>query len=98
MGALYTKLDTTNLSSNQARIKLSKAYNNQTNFMTPSPVEYGRAGPYAYEISVGTGIRRERIYGVTVIDWHTLEKQFDKSGCVYSMAEAYELLNGLAGD
>jgi hypothetical protein len=36
------------------------------NFMTPDVEKCGFKGDYAYEISVGTGLSRQLIYGVTI--------------------------------
>ena len=61
------------------------------NFMTPEPVSYGYIGTqWVYEISTGTGILGEPMWGVSVIDKETGELQREMSELVASKQAAHE--------
>lgn len=56
-----------------ARALFKRTYRNGPNLMTPDIIAYGWAGPLAWELSQGDGIRRRdgtasRLHGVTVLE------------------------------
>lgn len=63
-------------------------YNGQMNFMTRRLVAYGSRGSYGYEISTGTGIRDQPIFGVTVVNMDTKTADHEKSALFQSLEEA----------
>jgi hypothetical protein len=74
---------------------ISKAYNGRTNFLTPARVKCGEAYNLYYEISRGTGIAHERIYGLTVIEKNgtkrpDLSRCFNGQDCYASMMRYIE--------
>lgn len=73
------------------------AYNGQPNFMTPNILKRGKRGALHYEISQGTGIMNEPIYGVTVLEVHgqDVSKRRDLSTLFNSLnaAECYVRAN-----
>ena len=52
----------------RAREIFSDTFGDSGNFMTPEAVSFQIAGPYAVELSTGTGFRHEPIFGVTVLE------------------------------
>lgn len=52
----------------RARALFRGTFGDSTNFLTPEAVDYGIAGDYAWELSTGTGIWNESLYGVTVLE------------------------------
>lgn len=66
-------------STNQAGRKLTarqifnKVYNGNKNFMCPNRLKCFKTRYHAIELSQGRGIYDQNIYGVTVIDLHTME-------------------------
>ena len=56
-----------------ARQIFKKVYNGKSNFMTPTIVQYFKTKYHAIEISKGRGIYDNPIYGLSVIDLHTME-------------------------
>lgn len=63
-----------------ARQTFRDAFNGQTNFMTPEVLRYGKKGDLFYELSAGTGMHGERIYGVTVITTKGERTDLSKGG------------------
>lgn len=61
------------------------------NIMTPQFVRYAETLNYIIELSTGTGFEGEPIYGVTVVNKHTGQHEFELSDMFYSreFAEAY---------
>lgn len=41
------------------------------NFMTPDVIRYGETRSHFFELSEGTDLEGQPIYGVTVVDWAT---------------------------
>ena len=63
------------------------------NFMTPDVIEYGWVTPtVAYELSSGSGIVGDKIYGVTFIDAERSRKYMDESTAVLSPDAGRELI------
>ena len=65
------------------------------NFMTPTIERRGRSGDWAWEISSGTGIDREPIFGTTFLLWDGDRwlRRFDDDKLCYSMHEARAHVN-----
>jgi hypothetical protein len=65
------------------------------NFMTPDVIRYGETPSHIFELSEGTDLKGQPIYGVTVIDWaiHPSDRKhnIELSEMFYSreFAEAY---------
>ena len=68
-------------------VKLSEYFAGR-NFMTPDVIEYGLKGDYVYELTVGTGMRRQLVYGVLVMDKYTGERVEAKSELFQSLDAA----------
>lgn len=81
--------------SSSAHAIMRAAYNGQRNIMTPEVLVVGTAGPYAVEVSKGTGIKQEPIYGVTVVNRHTGEPDRELSRCLFSEEQVNEFLRTL---
>jgi len=68
---------------------VSDAYNGQTNFMTPEVLRYGwLPDGCAYELSTGTGIGGQPIWGVTIVDPKRPQDRPKRSKCCHSLEEA----------
>lgn len=53
----------------------NKVFNNETNFMTPTVIKYGKTkSGLIYELSKGKGFYDNDIYGVTVLKLNEYEK------------------------
>jgi len=66
------------------------------NFMTPSLIRHGRQGDLVYELSTGPGIiQGTKIYGVTVVDARTREKDHDLSDCFRTQEAAEKHISTL---
>lgn len=65
------------------------------NIMTPDVIRYGVAGRYAYELSSGTGLTREPIYGVTIVLRGSGERRHDLSKMCESLEEAESYISSL---
>ena len=67
------------------------------NFMTPDTIGHRSKGNIICEISKGTGIENETIYGVTFLEVNeynsTNRPENDQSGCCNSKKEVEELIN-----
>lgn len=66
------------------------------NFMTPHILGYYYCGDYAVELSEGTGMEHEPIFGVTVVNTVTAEAEHDLSKMFYSKQEATAYLKELS--
>jgi len=56
------------MTNTEIKDTFNRAYNGETNFMTPNVIKYGKRGKYIYELSDGDAFMRSgRIYGVTVL-------------------------------
>lgn len=64
------------------------------NFMTPDVDKCGFKGDYAYELSSGTGLKQQAIFGVTVKDKHTGE-DVGKSEVFQSLRDALAYIGNL---
>lgn len=71
-----------------ARELFQKVYNGQANFMTPDVLRYGVTSGYAWEISEGTGIGGEPIFGLTVVNVMLGTPNKELSGMYYTFEEA----------
>ncbi len=69
-------------------------FGDSQNFMTPEVVSYQVAGPYAVELSRGTGIWNESIYGVTVLELDGTRTTL--GGCFDKPEDALEYMAQLA--
>jgi hypothetical protein len=58
------------------------------NFMTPTVSGYWQSGDYQCEVSRGTGIDGNKIYGVTVVNTDKMEHEHSLSKCFDSRAHA----------
>ena len=72
------------------------------NFMTPNIIEYGNTGNFLYELSEGTGMSGQPIYGVTVLellDYETEEvrRRTDMGQCHDSLEDARDHIDILEG-
>lgn len=70
-----------NESSSQISQRFWDAFKGNKNFMTPNVIERGQVGNYFYELSQGTGMRSNDIFGVTVIDKNN--KRVDKLSSLF---------------
>ena len=71
---------------------ISKAFNNQPNFMSPNPIAYSMAGtkePLCVELSWGYGIFSDKVYGVTVFKPDGQRTEYDQSFTNLEDAEEY---------
>lgn len=84
---------------------ISTKFNGQPNFMTPNKIEFGWVYPKyylddlntAYEISSGSGINGETIYGLTLVDYNPITGAISdckkhKSQCFHSLLELRKYL------
>lgn len=71
-----------------ARELFHKVYDGRANFMTPDILRYGITDGYAWEISEGTGISKEPIFGLTVINVMLGTPNRELSGMYNSFEEA----------
>lgn len=76
---------------------IRKEYGNSGNFMTPNVIEYGKISRnIAYELSSGTGINYQKIWGVSVVvvkNGKTERSELSK--CCHSEKEALDYINEL---
>ena len=76
-----------------AKQAIRKCYNGEPNFMTPNVIEYMETDTLRIELSWGTGIFSDRMYGVTVV---TPEGERTEHGsCFPTEQEARSYINGL---
>jgi hypothetical protein len=68
--------------------KRAKDYFEGKNFMTPYVLETDFIGRWVYELSEGTGLRRQPLFGVTVKHAETGETSHKLSTCFDSKAQA----------
>ena len=66
------------------------------NFMTPKLSGYFQSGDYQCEISRGSGIDGQTIYGVTVVNTDTMQHDHDLSKLCHSLYEAKAYIKKLA--
>ena len=72
-----------------------KTFNGMPNFMTPEIVKVGETEKYLYEISKGSGIDRETIYGVTFLEKDGKRiAENDPSQMVYTLREVQKVIEG----
>lgn len=76
------------MQTSEIRAAFRRVYNGKQNFLTPTIVDFGKRGAHLFEISTGTGINRQPIYGVTVITVRG-DKCPDHNGCFDSLEAAY---------
>ncbi len=67
-----------------AREIIKREYGSSKNFVTPYPVKYGKLNKTtAYEISRGTGMNHEPIYGVSIVTYDpetdTTKREYTRS-------------------
>ena len=67
-----------------------------TNIMTPEWLGYGWSGDFAYELTKGTGLTNEVIYGVTVVSADRIRRN-DLSKLCHSLSEARTYISSLNG-
>lgn len=65
------------------------------NLMTPDVLGYYISGNYIVELSQGTGFSGEQIYGVTVINGETMQREFDLDKCFDNKTNAIKHIEGL---
>ncbi len=82
------------LRSSNAKVEFQRIVKGK-NFMTPTLVGFYYQGEYAVEISKGRGFYDDTIYGVTVVNTLTKEKEDELSHMFYSLAEAKAYVKGL---
>lgn len=58
------------------------------NFMTPEILFIKHAGKYVVELSTGTGIAGEELFGVTVVDPSTKSRVKDLTKCFFYKTQA----------
>lgn len=73
-------------------------FNGQHNFMTPTVIRYGTAGGMLYELSRGEGFDHDTIYGLTFLTPDGERPENDPSGCLHSMQDVEDILEGLGED
>ena len=70
------------------------------NFMTPHVIDWREEGDYIAEISQGEDFNRQPMYGVTVVNRSTMERESGLSKCCSSREEVEEhwkdIVNGTA--
>lgn len=75
-----------------------RAFKGQANFMTPEFVSDHLNDDFYIELSSGTGMTGNTIYGVTVVALHPFERRNDLSKMCTTYREAdnyiYSILNG----
>lgn len=77
----------------KAKALFDKKYKSK-NIMTPEILAYGVQGIFAYELSEGTGFRREPIFGVTVMELSGTRRH-DLSQMFHSLEDADEYIHTL---
>lgn len=80
-----------------ARNAIIKAYGLSRNIMTPNLVEYGLTNGYAWELSWGSGIFSDYLYGVSVVNVMLGTKEPDLSTAFETEAEAREHIINMIG-
>ena len=72
-----------------------KAFNGQRNFLTPNLVRYEEIpGEYFIEISSGSGIYNQKVYGVTILDFN-LKHRTDLSNLFNHLQDAEDYIESL---
>lgn len=75
-----------------ARQIIKKEYGNSKNLMTPNVIRYGKISEnVAYELSEGTGLTNNTIYGVSIVmmdEQGNTKREFDLSKKLDSLLEA----------
>ena len=85
------------MTNEQIKSIFEKVYNGKTNFMTPEVVSYHKKGNLILEVSKGSGIYGESIYGATFLKiTDTKYEKCDFNECVKSEKEAIKLLKEMA--
>lgn len=80
--------------------RFRQVYKGSKNFMTPEILEYGKTGPFLYEISKGEGFSHKTIYGLTILeDCPTKQiktvRRPDLSSCYHSLSEVRDAITAL---
>jgi hypothetical protein len=68
-------------------------YNGEPNFMTPNVIEYMETETLCVELSWGTGIFSDKMFGVTVVTRDG--ERTDHSSCFQTKSEAMAYINSL---
>jgi len=75
----------------EAKELVKKEYGSSRNFMTPRVLSYGwiSKDKAAYELSQGYGIKGERIYGLSIVEWKGTAsiRRSDLGGIFYNRDE-----------
>ena len=75
----------------EAKELVKKEYGSSRNFMTPRVLSYGWIvkNEVAYELSQGYGIKGERIYGLSIVEWNGTDskRRSDLGGIFYNRDE-----------
>ena len=80
-------------------IELIKMEYKAHNLMTPRIISYGWVvkNKMAYELSQGYGIKGERIYGLSIVEWNgtTSKRRSDLCNIFYTRDEMKQYIKGL---
>lgn len=80
-----------------SNIIFNRVFGGDPNFMTPRILDRQMTGGHHYEVSVGSGIGGEVIYGFTVLT-STGGRCPDLSGCYHSMIEIDQCIRNLSNE
>ena len=72
-----------------------KVFNGQPNPLTPDVIRYGSRHKYLYELTTGTGITGQPIFGVTVIHKDKTEHDHELSEVFQSRQDAETYIHNL---
>ena len=73
----------------------NKVFNGQPNPLTPDALRYGSKHKYLYELSTGTGLTGNQIFGVTVIQEGKNESDHELSQLFHSRQDAEIYIHNL---
>ncbi len=75
--------------------KIFKEKFNSNNPLTPTVISYTQNEKYFFELSTGTGIKGEAVFGVTVIEIDRKKHRHDLSEMFFSQKEAQKYIKNL---
>jgi len=85
--------------SKNASLDFWKAFKfKSNNFMTPNLVAIFYVNNFAVELSRGDGFKREKLYGVTVVDTSDSSRRCDLSQCCHSVQEVHQAISKVRGE
>lgn len=84
-----------NYIQNKVREVFNDKFNGKKNFITPNVLSYSETHNYYIELSQGTGIDGQNIWGITVIEKDSKEHRHDLSNLFHSKQEADRFIKRL---